>query len=84
MNLKWISAETLEVDYLRAAWAKFEAQPPIEMGGRTITVMLADGITDPKACPGGMLYNLQMSNLNGSDCGRSNEALKHTWPYPLR
>jgi hypothetical protein len=84
VNLTWPTPDMMMIEYLEAQSADLLRERPLTIGTRTISVGLISGITDPKACPGGMLFNLQMSNLNGSDCGRSNEALRHTWPTPLR
>ena len=57
VNLKWESPADLDVEYLSAKKATLD-HPQITLGGKTVTVALRSGIGDPKAKPGGMLYNL--------------------------
>jgi hypothetical protein len=69
VNLRWVAPEVLQIEYLKARNVNQLARGPVEVGGRKITVTLVDGIDDPNACPGGMLYNLQMSRNQGGVCG---------------
>lgn len=57
-NLRWEGSETLVVEFLRARDVKHLAQT-IRVGERNIRIVLRDGVLDPKAPPGGMLYNLK-------------------------
>jgi hypothetical protein len=68
VNLRWTDAKTLTIEFLEARFVALEGRPPINVAGSSIAVVLARGINDPKACPGGMLYDLQMSKLRGPDC----------------
>ena len=76
VNLRWTDPKTLAIEFLDARYARIEGTLPINVGGHSISVVLANGINDPRACPGGMLYDLQMSNLRGPDCGI--KGLAHT------
>jgi hypothetical protein len=68
VNLKWRNVKTLAVEYLHAESAEMKSGATISVGGSAISVILAGGINDPRACPGGMLYDIQMSNIRGRDC----------------
>jgi hypothetical protein len=57
VNLRWIGPSSLGIEYLNAKFVELE-QAQLTSGGRWFTVVLMDGITDPTAPPGGMLYNL--------------------------
>ena len=56
VNLKWQAADTLVIEYLSARDAK-QTSSVVRRGEQDIQVVLRQGITDPKAPPGGMLYN---------------------------
>ena len=58
VNLRWESPTSLAIEYLSAKTATLK-QASVSVGGREIVVQLVDGIADPNAPPGGMLYNLQ-------------------------
>jgi hypothetical protein len=68
VNLRWRGPAHLDVEYLRAESAVVESGGSFKVSGKTISVTLTDGIDDPKACPGGMLYDLKMSNMRDADC----------------
>lgn len=57
-NLRWTSEVQLSVEYLRAQEAALDAQR-LRIGGREVQIQLRDGVLDPTAPPGGMLYNLR-------------------------
>jgi hypothetical protein len=61
VNLRWIGLDVLAVEYLDAKSAKLEV-PLVSIAGRSISVALAEGIDDPHAPPGGMLYNLRKTS----------------------
>lgn len=56
VNLRWVSDQELHVEYLSAQFA--EVVSPGK-SGPPMRVVLAPGISDSSAPPGGMLYNLQ-------------------------
>ena|ERR1700757_4349154 len=56
VNLNWLGADKLSVEYLRADQAKL-FKPGVKIGGHNITVTLRSGVNDPAAPAGGMLYN---------------------------
>lgn len=68
VNAKWRGAGLLYIEYLEARSAEVEGGALFDMGTTLVAVILAPGLNDPTACPGGMLYGLQMSNLRGPDC----------------
>jgi hypothetical protein len=57
-NLRWISNDTLVVEYLDAQDADWINGSP-GINGRVINIVMKSGINDPTAPPGGMLYNLE-------------------------
>lgn len=57
-NLRWAAPTSLAVEYLSARSAELK-RPPAIVAGREIVVHLVDGVSDPSAPPGGMLYNLR-------------------------
>jgi hypothetical protein len=58
VNLRWRSAERLELEYYSAISATLQ-QPSLRVGDQLVHVALASGVKDPEAPPGGMLFNLQ-------------------------
>jgi len=58
VNLRWADRANLTLEYLRAQHAEL-LLPNVSVGGEQIRVSLRSGVTDPKAPPGGMLYNLE-------------------------
>jgi hypothetical protein len=58
VNLRWLSASELAVEFLSARQAHVP-RPSVVVAGREVVVLLVDGVADPTAPPGGMLYNLQ-------------------------
>jgi len=58
VNLRWVDRANLTLEYLRAQHAEL-LLPNVSVGGEQIRVSLRSGVTDPKAPPGGMLYNLE-------------------------
>jgi hypothetical protein len=58
VNLRWSNPSELSVEYLRAEDSKLLMRT-IFAAGRQITVSLHDGVQDPTAPGGGMLYNLK-------------------------
>lgn len=57
-NLRW-SADTLSVEY-ESARRDSVLQPTVRVRGRTVTVRLRPGVTDPAAPSGGMLRSQRM------------------------
>ena len=57
-NLRWGSPTSLAIEYLSARSAELK-QPSVSVAEHEIIVQLVDGVSDPNAPPGGMLYNLQ-------------------------
>lgn len=58
VNLKWDAPDALAVEFLEAIDISQPA-PTVQAGSHGIRIILRPGISDPKAPPGGMLYNLQ-------------------------
>jgi hypothetical protein len=58
VNLKWSDPSNLNLEYLEASEQEV-LMPTVPIAGQEIHVTLKSGVTDPKARPGGMLYNLQ-------------------------
>ena len=56
VNVRWLNANVLAVEYLRAKHLRFHKLVQIE--GRTVEVSVHAGVSDPQAPAGGMLYNL--------------------------
>lgn len=69
VNVVWSSPDILMVRYLEANSAVLESDRALRVAGRAVFVGLEGGVNDPKACPGGMLHDLMMSNIRGPDCG---------------
>jgi hypothetical protein len=59
VTLRWLAPDSLRIEYLRAKWAHLEGSFPVEIAKRAVSVELAEGLADPSAPPGGMLYNLE-------------------------
>jgi hypothetical protein len=58
LNMKWNGNDELDIEYLRAK-APPNIQSTTNIDGRNVRVIVKDGITDPSAPSGGMLYNLK-------------------------
>jgi hypothetical protein len=58
VNLKWDSPDMLAVEFLESLDISLPA-PTVRTGGHNIGIILRPGVTDAKAPPGGMLYNLK-------------------------
>ncbi len=58
VNFKWLGADKLSVEYLRAEDARLLKQT-VSIAGHEVNVSLRGGIEDPLAPAGGMLYNLE-------------------------
>lgn len=56
-NLKWNGNDELDIEYLTVKAAP-KVTSTIEIDSRNIRVALKDGVNDPSAPSGGMLYNL--------------------------
>lgn len=56
VNLKWLSPDSLSVEYLRAEDARLLRQR-VAIAGHDIAVSLRGGVNDPSAPAGGMAYN---------------------------
>jgi hypothetical protein len=57
VNLRWNGNEELDVEYFKTKWhSKFPSTASV--AGRNIHVVVRDGVIDPSAPSGGMLYNL--------------------------
>jgi len=73
VNLRWVSTDTLAVEYLDAQHVNWYNGTVI-VSGREIKIILKPGVNDPSAPPGGMLYNLQgrpRSGLSNKSLNRS-------------
>ena len=57
-NLKWQGADTLRIEFLKARKRRYFTHQA-QVNGRRVRILLVDGIDDPDAPAGGMLYNLQ-------------------------
>jgi hypothetical protein len=58
VNLKWLDANKLSIEYLRADYSVLQKQA-VNVGGHTVIVSLHVGVNDPRAPGGGMRYNLR-------------------------
>jgi hypothetical protein len=58
VNLNWLSPDQLAVEYLSAKYTDLPKRS-VHVSGRNINIQLVSGVIDPKAPPGGMLYNLE-------------------------
>ena len=56
VNLKWVSADHLQLRYLRARSVQ-QAAPTVRVEGQQIRIESRPGVTDPAAPAGGMEYN---------------------------
>ena len=57
-NLKWESPKLLAVEFLSAKIKKIP-QSSVSVAGQTVDLAVREGINDPSAPSGGMLYNLR-------------------------
>jgi hypothetical protein len=57
VNLKWLDADELSVEYLRADNARL-LKPIVDVAARSVKVALHGGVNDPQAPAGGMVHNL--------------------------
>jgi hypothetical protein len=58
VNLHWNGSSTLEVRYLSAKSVSF-IRDQVDLDGQQVRVVLQQGIEDPSAPPGSMLFNLK-------------------------
>jgi len=58
VNLRWAGPASLTLEYLTAE-AEDLRLPNVSVAGEQVRVTLRSGVPDPKAPPGGMLYNLE-------------------------
>ena len=58
VNLKWLDANTLSVEYLKADEVTLE-KPTLKIAADNIKTSLHGGVTDSRAPAGGMEYNLR-------------------------
>jgi hypothetical protein len=58
VNLRWLDADNLSVEYFRANHTDLQ-QKTVDIAGDRIRVSLHAGVYDPQAPSGGMLYNLR-------------------------
>jgi hypothetical protein len=65
VNARWVSDEVLRIEYLNAQSASVEPPGSFTIKGRSISVSLKAGVSDPRACQGGMSH----ARLNSLDCG---------------
>ncbi len=56
VNLRWQQNDLLQVEYLKAQSAHV-SQPQITVNGASFAVVLKDGVLDPTAPSGSMLFN---------------------------
>jgi hypothetical protein len=69
VNARWVSDDVLRIEYLKAQSAGVEPPGSFTVNGRSISVSLEAGTSDPRACGGGMLH----VRLNRIDCGAAGE-----------
>ncbi len=58
VNLRWVTPSNLALEYLRARHEDLTLSS-VAVAGECVSPSLRNGVSDPKAPPGGMLYNLQ-------------------------
>lgn len=58
VNLRWEGEDTLVVEYLRADYVRV-IRRSVTVGDHSVRIRLVEGVEDPGAPPGGMLYNLR-------------------------
>jgi hypothetical protein len=58
VNLRWDGSAQLFIEYRDARDAQF-LRDNVLVGADSIRITLKDGVVDPSAPPGGMLYNIQ-------------------------
>ena len=58
VNIRWITGNSLAIEYLHAR-QQHVAMAVAEVAGERVKIALRDGISDPTAPAGGMLYNRQ-------------------------
>ena len=63
VDLKWLDADSLSIEYLRADYANL-VKPAAEIDGHSIKISLRPGVDDAKAPSGGMLNNLRGQSRN--------------------
>jgi hypothetical protein len=56
VNPKWIDADHLVIEYLRADDAR-QLKETVDVAAHRVTISLHAGVSDPRARAGGMLYN---------------------------
>jgi hypothetical protein len=56
VNLKWLDADKLSVEYLRAQHSIL-LRKAVDIAGQNVKVSLHEGVNDPQAPAGGMRYN---------------------------
>jgi hypothetical protein len=56
LDLKWDTPEILAIQFLRAKQSKLEADH-LNIGGKTVRIVIRQGVSDSLAPPGGMQYN---------------------------
>ena len=57
-NLKWVSPDSVAVEFLSAKSSKVKQQAQ-SIGTQSVHFAIHEGVTDNSAPPGGMLYNLR-------------------------
>jgi len=58
VNLRWRGKDTLQIEYLEAKFVK-DIKSHVTLDSRPIKIVLENGVSDPNAPGGGMLYNLE-------------------------
>jgi len=57
-NLRWANDSSLVIEYLTAKSKKIN-KSVLSVGGQSVQIALQDGVSDPSAPSGGMLYNMR-------------------------
>ena len=63
VNLRWTSGNSLLIEYLKARNQQLDTADTYVVG-QHVKIALRDGISDPTAPGGGMLYNLRQRKLS--------------------
>lgn len=64
VNARWTSDKVLRIEFMGARLADIDPPGSFNVNGQVFSVELQDGVIDPTACAGGMLYS-----ANRRDCG---------------
>ena len=61
-NLRWGSDNLLVIEYLSTRFSKVR-KSVIKVNGQRVLISIREGVSDPSAPSGGMLYNIQSKKL---------------------